>query len=286
MNENKSILPQKHFYISRTSMNILKKIRTALAEPRLQGKNPDTEEFLELHRQILMEKPMMRDVFAEFYKSCIDLDNKFFTGTGKCVEIGAGVSFFKKLYPEIIATDIKKADYLDMVVDALNMPFENSSIRAIYGINCFHHFPDPDKFFSELERVLCVGGGCVLIDPFYGPVASVFYKNVFDSEGFDKTQQSWSNDTLGVMMGANQALSYVVFKRDIEKFNRQHPKLEIVVQRPLTNYGRYLLSGGLNFRQLLPNFMSPVLKFFEWLATPLSSVLGLHHVVVIRKKSA
>lgn len=265
-------------------MNILKQIRTFLAEPRLTGKNPDTEEFLELHRQILMEKPMMHDVFAEFYKTCMDTDARYFSGTGKQIEIGAGVSFFKKLYPAILATDIKKADYLDMVVDALNMPFDDGSVRGIYGINCFHHFPNPDQFFKELQRVLCPGGGCVLIDPYHGALASVFYENVFDTEGFDKMQKEWSNESLGVMMGANQALTYVVFQRDLERFNSTYPGLEVVIQYPLKNYIRYLLSGGLNFRQLLPSFMSPLLKFIEFILSPLSRILGLHHVVVIRKR--
>jgi SAM-dependent methyltransferase len=265
-------------------MNVLKKIRTYLAEPRLAGKNPDTEEFLDLHRQILEEKPMMNAVFAEFYDACINIDEKYFSGNGKRVEIGAGVSFFKKIYPQIITTDIKQADYLDMVVDALNMPFENGSVRAIYGINCFHHFPDPNQFFKELIRVLNSGGGCVLVDPYHGPLAKAFYKNVFDTEGFDVAQPSWKNDSLGVMMNANQALSYIVFTRDKKQFETQYPELELVKQYPLKNYVRYLLSGGLNFRQLLPSFLSPLLKLVEWLLSPLSKVFGLHHIIIIRKR--
>jgi SAM-dependent methyltransferase len=265
-------------------MNVLKRIRTYLAEPRLAGKNPDTEEFLDLHRQILEEKPMMNAVFAEFYDACINIDEKYFSGNGKRVEIGAGVSFFKKIYPQIITTDIKRADYLDMVVDALNMPFENGSVRAIYGINCFHHFPDPNQFFKELIRVLNSGGGCVLIDPYHGPLAKAFYKNVFDTEGFDVAQPSWKNDSLGVMMNANQALSYIVFTRDKKQFETQYPELELVKQYPLKNYVRYLLSGGLNFRQLLPSFLSPLLKLVEWLLSPLSKVFGLHHIIIIRKR--
>ncbi|MBL7777075.1 MAG: class I SAM-dependent methyltransferase [Chitinophagales bacterium] len=265
-------------------MSFLKKIRTWLQEPRLLGKNPDSVEFLDVHRTVLQEKPMMREVFTEFYDACINLDKRYFTGTGKRVEIGAGVSFFKKVYPEIVSTDIKPTPHLDMVVDALNMPFENNSIRAIYGINCFHHFPNPDKFFNELERVLEPGGGCVLIDPYHGPVASVFYKNVFDTEDFNKEQKEWTNDGLGVMMDANQALSYIVFTRDADKLRAAHPDLEIVLQKPLTNYMRYLMCGGLNFRQLMPTFMSPLLKFKEWLLSPLATVFGLHHVIVIRKR--
>ncbi|MGZ4049862.1 MAG: methyltransferase domain-containing protein, partial [Bacteroidia bacterium] len=199
-------------------------------------------------------------------------------------EIGAGVSFFKKKYPEIISTDIKKADNLDMVVDAQNMPFENNSVRAIYGINCFHHFPNPNLFFNELERVLDKGCGCVLIDPYYGFVSKRFYKKIFDTETFDMAQKEWVNESLGFMNGANQALSYIVFVRDKKIFEEKYPNLEIVIQKPLNNYMRYLLSGGLNFRQILPSFFSPIIKFFELIFMPFNSIFALHHIIVIRKK--
>jgi SAM-dependent methyltransferase len=265
-------------------MGLFNKVRNYLQEPRLKNINPDSEELLVVHSRILYEKPMMRRVFSEFYNKCIGLDKKYFAGKGKRIEIGAGVSFFKKAYPEIISTDIKYAENLDLVVDAQNMPFENNSVRAIYGINCFHHFPDPDKFFHELERVLEKRGGCVLIDPYYGFTAKRFYKRIFDSEIFDPEQKEWKNESLGVMNGANQALSYIVFKRDREKFEKKYPGLEIVLQKPLNNYLRYLFSGGLNFRQVLPSFFSPLIIGFEGLLFPFRSAFALHHVIVIRKK--
>lgn len=265
-------------------MSLFKKLRNFLQEPRLKGVNPDSDELLVVHSRILFDKQMMRDVFAQFYDSCIDLDNKYFSGNGHRVEIGAGVSFFKKRHPYILTTDIKKADNLDMVVDALNMPFEANTIRSIYGINCFHHFPNPDKFFKELERVLTRGGGCILIDPYHGFTAKRFYARIFDSEGFDMTQKEWANESIGYMNGANQALSYIVFKRDMEKFKKLYPNFEIVLQKPLNNYLRYLLSGGLNFRQVLPSFFAPLIRFFELLLTPVNKTFALHHIIVIRKK--
>lgn len=265
-------------------MSIFKRLRNFLQDKRLRGVDPDSDEFLAVHQRILYEKPMMRQVFTEFYDTCLRLDSAYFSGEGKRVEIGAGVSFFKKRHPQIIATDIKKADNLDMVVDALNMPFEPSSVRAIYGINCFHHFPDPEKFFHELQRVLVKGGGCILIDPYYGFTARRFYKRIFDSEGFDMTQKEWTNGSLGYMMNANQALSYVVFVRDRDRFEKLFPGLEIVMHRPLNNYMRYLISGGLNFRQMLPSFCSPLVRVGEWIFFPVRKAFALHHIIVIRKK--
>ena len=151
-------------------------------------------------------------------------------------------------------------------------------------MNCFHHLTDPTKFFNELERVLVQGGGCVLIEPYHGPLARVFYKNLFDSETFDRSTIDWTNYNQGVMTGANQALSYIVFKRDIKKFNALFPKLEIVKTSVFNNYVRYLLSGGLNFKKIVPTQLEFIIKFIEILLYPFKRFFGLHHYIVIRKK--
>lgn len=265
-------------------MSILHKIRNSLAEPRLAGIDIDGEDRILVHRRILQEKPMLKGVFDEIYRKLWSLDERHFSGTGKRVEIGAGVSGFKDLYPDLVTTDIVAAPHLDFVLDAHDMQFEDESVRCFYGMNCFHHFHDPEAFFRELLRTLVPGGGCILVEPFHGPVAARFYRDVFDSETFDATQTTWTSQS-GVMSDANQALSYIVFKRDRARFEQLFPGLEIVEQRWLRNYPRYLLSGGLNFRQLMPTFTIPLLKGLEILAVPIGRLCALHHYIVLRKRS-
>ena len=86
------------------------------------------------------------------------------------------------------------------------------------------------------------------------------------------------------MTGANQALSYIVFNRDKARFQKLFPQLEIIYHAPLTNQIRYLLSGGLNFRQLVPDVLNGPLKGLEMLLAPLARMLALHHVLVLRKR--
>ncbi len=263
----------------------MKPIRDLLVEPRIRGVDVDSPDFLERRRDILASKPIMLSVFRDFYDLCIGLDERSFTGSGSRVEIGAGASLFKQFYPDIIATDIVASPHLDLVVDALAMPFDAASVRAVYGINCFHHLPDPDRFFAELERVLVPGGGCILIDPFDGPFARWLYPRLFDSEGYDPDQVGWtvSND-VGVMSGANQALSHVVFVRDRAILDARHPGLELIGRRPLRNYPRYVLSGGLNFRQLVPAASLGLLRFGERISRRLVPIFAIHHVIVLRKR--
>lgn len=265
-------------------MSILRKVRELLKDPRLKNIDYNSDELLKIHRQILSEKKSMRNVFVRFYSECIRLDIKYFSGNGLRVEIGAGASFFKQLYPEIVETDIKQGENLDMVLDALNMNLESNTVRGIYGINCFHHFRYPELFFKELSRVLIKRGGCILIEPYFGLVSSLFYKRMFDTEIFDKMQKSWDNSENNIMNGANQALSFIVFKRDRNKFKVLFPELEIVYENRLNNYLQYFLSGGLNFRSLVPFWLKPLVVFFEFTLIPINRIFALHHVIVIQKK--
>jgi SAM-dependent methyltransferase len=265
-------------------MSVLSLLFAQLSEPRMRHVRYDDAERINVHRTILAEKPMLRQVFHEIYRYCREADERFFSGDGLRIELGAGVSTFKRDYPDVISTDIEPAEHLDRVLDAQRMDLADGSVRAIYGINCFHHFPEPERFFAELERVLVPGGGCVLIEPYYGPLAGAFYRNLFKTEHFNKTQSAWTGSDMGVMSGANQALSFIVFVRDRRRFESAFATLEIVHEEPLENYVRYVLSGGLNFRALAPFAMDPALKLVEHALRPARPLLALHHAIVLRKR--
>jgi SAM-dependent methyltransferase len=264
---------------------LFKNLIDRLRDPRLEKIDFDSDELLKIQQNILQEKKMMRGVFEQFYRRCMALDTRYLSGVGQRFEIGAGVSFFNKLFPEVLITDIKKSEHLDRVLDAQQMGLPDNSVRAIFGINCFHHLPEPEKFFLELERVLTRGGGCILIEPYYGPMAKWTYTQLFKTETFDESQPAWNTKSAGVMVGANQALSYLVFFRDRDKFCGNFPDLEIVYSHTLNNYLQYLFSGGLNFRPLLPEFLTPAIKGIEFLFTPLAPLFALHHIIVLRKKN-
>lgn len=267
--------------------SLFERLRDFLAEPRMAGVDIDGDARIAVHRRILREKKMIREVFAELYRLCVDLDARYFSSSGVRVELGAGASLMKEFVPGLIVTDLKPARHLDLVLDAFHVPFRDASVGAFYAIDCFHHLPRPESFFSELRRTLAPGGGSVLIEPYYGPVARRLYKRLFATEDFDREQKEWSvpEPTMGPMRGANQALSYVVFTRDRKIFESRYPDLELLAERPLDHYLRYFLSGGLNFRPLVPAAAAPLLKLCELALKPLNRVFALHHVIVLRKRS-
>lgn len=244
----------------------------------------DGSERFNIHGRILARKPMLRHVFRSFHQRFDRLDRTLLSGSGARVEIGAGVAPMRNSYADVLATDIVPDPRLDRTLDAENMDFPDRSVRVIFGQNVFHHLPHPDLFFQEVERVLVPGGGVILLEPYYGPFAAFLFRRMFHTEGYDKAYPSWETPATGPMNGANQALSYIVFKRDRAEFERRFPRLEIVHHETCNNYLIYLLSGGLNFRQLWPHWAMPALSLLQRALTPLDRWLALHHIVVIRKE--
>lgn len=256
-----------------------------LKYPYVSSVDVDGMDRMTAHREILRKKKLLREVFSEFHKLFWNLKNEHFRGVGLEIEIGAGVAPMRDSYPTVVATDIVPAPGLDRTLNAQAMDLPSGSVLAFYCQNCFHHFPNPDLFFNEIERTLVTGGGAIILDPYYGPLSTLLYRRLFNSEGFDKSFPSWETPSSGPMNGANQALSYIVFVRDKQRFTATHPKLKIVHQMVAPNYLKYLLSGGLNFRQLAPDWSARIIDMIQILLTPVLRILGLHHIVVIKKIS-
>jgi len=255
-----------------------------LQEPSVANLSMDSPERFQAHREVLERKRMIREVFTEFHHLFRALDQSKLAGSGRVIELGAGVFPVRESFPEVIATDVVPAPHLDRTLDAGALDLPAASVHAFYLQNAFHHFPHPSRFFSELERTLIPGGGCIMIEPAAGALASLLYPRLFASEGYDKQAVAWETPHNGPMSGANQALSHLVFERDLARFERQHPALEIVHRDVLNNWLRYLLSGGLNFRSLMPAISIPLLRLAESCLRPARAALGLHRVLVLRRR--
>ena len=255
-----------------------------LQEPEVSGCPVDSLDRFEAHRSVLRRKALIRGVFDEFHQTFAQLDHRYFSSAGSVIELGAGVYPVRETVPGVLATDVVPAAHLDRVLDAGAMDLPDASVHAFYLQNVFHHFPQPSRFFAELERTLLPGGGAILIEPASGPLATLLYPRLFTTETYDKHAAGWETPLGGPMSGANQALSYLVFDRDLARFQAEHPTLEVVHRDVLANWPRYLLSGGLNFRPIFPSAGAGLLKLLEHLIAPLRRVLGLHRVIVLRKR--
>ena len=266
---------------------MIKQLRQWLYEPKVRGVDVDNNALLEIHTRILREKRLLRSAFETFYRDMCRLCDRCFSVPGLEVELGTGAGFMKSMRPGLVTSDVRKGPHIDMELDAQAMALGDESVRCIYAINVFHHLPDPERFFSELIRVLRPGGGCILIEPHGGFASAFLHQRLHSDEHFDLDAAGWRNmGILGPLSGANQALAHIVFQRDVARFQSLFgEQLEIVHRGFELNALRYLLSGGLNFRQLLPSATARALEAIERLGSPVARHWSLHQVIVVRKRT-
>ena len=268
-------------------MKIITNLRNWLYEPLVHGVAVDDNALLAIHMEVLRKKPLLRSAFETFYRIMMGLCDRLLAPHGIEVELGSGAGFFKSMRAGLVTSDIRKGMHIDMELDAQRMQLADASVRCIYAINVFHHLPNPELFFAELCRVLVPGGGCILVEPHNGLCSALLHRNLHTDESFVPDAASWkTTDISGPLSGANQAMAYIVFTRDLARFNSLYGHtLEIAHQGYVLNALRYLISGGLNFRQLLPSVFEPVLRTLEYACKPLARHLSLHQVIVIRKRA-
>ena len=92
----------------------------------------------------------------------------------------------------------------------------------------------------------------------------------------------WRFEAAGPMSSANIALPWIVFCRDRERFQARFPSLRIRRVRPYMPL-RYIISGGVSIRQLLPSAAYPLVEGVELLLNPLHGMLGMFYDIEIEK---
>ena len=92
--------------------------------------------------------------------------NEYLVGRKAVVEIGAGAGLSKEFldFPSMILSDVVKRPWIDIVVDALNPPFESDSLDAVICSHMIHHLASPAQFFSVVRSKLKMGGLLLIQD--------------------------------------------------------------------------------------------------------------------------
>lgn len=254
--------------------------RFKLSETR-SIKNLDDPATTLLHAKIIQKKPFLRKLYLDFYKQ---FENAVSEPEEKVlVELGSGAGFIKEVIGNVITSDILELPNVDKVFSALEMPFEKESVDAFFMFDVLHHIAVPRAFFREALRCLRIGGRVIMIEPANTLWSRFVYKN-FHHELFD-TQAKWELDSLqeaGPLSGGNGALPWIIFSRDRKIFENEFPSLKIVRMRSHTPL-RYLLSGGLTFRQLVPSFTYPAIKAIEYTLSSVNDLLGMFQTIELEK---
>jgi SAM-dependent methyltransferase len=249
-----------------------------LEHPLTRGLELDRPETTALRRQILREKPFLKRIYEEWYEQ---IAAHLPAGEGAIVELGSGAGFLADRIPGLITSERFVLPELSLVLDAHQLPFRGKSLRGIAMTDVLHHLSEPRRFFAEAARCVRGGGAVVMIEPWVSSWSGWIYRRLLD-EPFDPHAVDWEAPARGPLAGANVALPWILFERDRERFEREFPQWRLTTLRPMMPF-RYLLSGGISMRSLMPAASFEFWRGFEVLLRPFDRSLAMFvHVVLER----
>jgi SAM-dependent methyltransferase len=230
--------------------------------------------------EVIREKPPLRQIYHEWYTA---VASSIPAGEKPALELGSGAGFMSTYVENLITSDILELPGVDRVMDACApLPFDDGSLRGIAMVNTLHHLPDVTVFLAEATRCLQSGGTISMIEP-WNTRWSRFVYGKLHHEPFDPCVASWSFDSTGPLSSANGALPWIVFERDRARFRERFQDLGIQELRPIMPI-RYLLSGGVSMRALLPDWSFGLVKAVEQASRPAMESLAMFaHVAVSRR---
>jgi SAM-dependent methyltransferase len=236
---------------------------------------------LATYRDAWDRKPVLRLIYDDCYDRIIAA-----CGPGLAIEIGGGIGNLKQRLPNVVATDIQSAPWLDCVADAQRLPFATGCATSIVMVDVLHHLEFPVAFFREAERVLRPGGRVVMVEPAITWGSSLFYR-LFHEEPVRTSAdvlRDGSPDPRRDPYEANQAIPTLLATRDRDRFEHLFPALRITTVEWFA-LAAYPLSGGFKRWSLisrgLARWMLPLERAIEPWVGP---VMGFRMLLVVEKR--
>jgi len=256
-------------------------LRRLLAHPLTASLDLDDPATTQLRRQIIASKPFLRAIYDEWYTQ---LAAALPPGEGDVLELGSGAGYCAQFIPGLITSEILPCPGVRLVVDASKLPLAAKSLRAIVMTNVLHHLPDVRAFFGEATRCLRPRGKILMIEPWITPWSRFIYSH-FHHEPLDPEALDWTFPSTGPLSSANGAVPWIVFARDKGKFSREFPQFSIEQIRPFLPF-RYLVSGGVAMRSLMPGFTHGAWAGLERILKPQMHRLGMFAFVSLVKSAS
>lgn len=247
--------------------------------PSTRNLHIDDPKTTTMRKRFIQEKLFLKRIYLEWYHMIIDeLPEK----RGPVLELGTGPGFIEEFIPDIIKSDIFLNPNTSLVIDGTVLPFRDASIRSIVMINVFHHLTKPRAFFSEITRCLHDEGRVIMIEPWVTAWSRIVYKYLHH-EPFKPDSLTWEFATTGPLSGANSALPWIVFYRDRQLFEKEFPLLNILKTVPIMPF-RYIMSGGVSLRSIMPGFTFDLWRRLEMLLSRFNNNLAMFVIIVLERR--
>lgn len=203
---------------------------------------------------------------------------------GRSIELGCGCGALSQ-HLDLVKTDIYKHPWVDEVVDACNMPYQNGECANLLAIDMLHHLPEPSCFFDETNRVLAKDGRLIMIEP-YISCFSYFIYRFLHHEPFDmKVDPFGNNNLIDKHSGevCNEAIPTMIFTRSQKLFLAKWPQLNLI-SLDFSDFLVYPMTGGFSRHSWLPaKWISPLIKAEDAFLKLFGRLLGMRILIVLQK---
>ena len=195
------------------------------------------------------------------------------------IELGCGASFINKTNKSIKKTDVFLNANTDFKLDAMEVgeKFEHK-ISNLILVNVFHHISNPELFLKSAEKSLLEGGRIIMIEPSNNFWSKLVYKFI-GHEKFDTKQIDWYFASKDPLLDSNQALSWIIFERDFNKFKNSFPMFSIIKKKNMMPIS-YLISGGHSFNTRIGKIIKVIRKMERFF---FDKHFGMFNLICIEK---
>jgi SAM-dependent methyltransferase len=227
------------------------------------------------------QRPLVQRLYHEWYTAMVE---RLASVPGRSIELGSGIGRLREVAGErVVLTDVEATPWVDDQVDALALPYADTSLANIVMLDVFHHLAEPTRFLDEADRTLAPGGRAIMIEPYCSPVSTPLYRR-FHQERTDLDVDPFAADPeiAQAAFESNQALPTLLFYRHLDEFRRRWPALRLLEERRFA-FILYPLSGGFSRPPVLPVAFYRPLRLVERALAPLAALLAFRCLIVLEK---
>jgi hypothetical protein len=120
-----------------------------------------------------------------------------------------------------------------------------------------------------------------MIEPWVSAWSSLVYTRLHH-EPFLPAAAAWEFPAGGPLSAANMALPWIIFVRDRAQFDREFPQWRVVSISPFMPF-RYIASGGVSMRSLVPAWTFGFWTALERILSPWNEQLGMFARIVLER---
>ncbi len=133
---------------------------------------------------------------------------------GRALHIGGGHDFWLlQTAQQPVSLDMARYEGIDVLGDALELPFSDNSFDAVVALEVLEHVKSPSGMIGEIHRVLKPGGAVILSTPFVWKVHRTpkdYWR--FTSDSLNMLFEGFGRIEVLPVNGARETLMHLLFQ--------------------------------------------------------------------------